>query len=187
MKWQYSLAFGFILALLLTGCITVFVPVNTPTPVPTAIVLPTLSPPTETLVPTIAPAQPAPICSVDPFAGACTDPSVGMLNKTCNKKTPYTGLGISAGATLEVLDEGMTCTDEKIWSGVHQFSCTGEQLHSYRVKVCNTSCSVPVLDTSTGRCSMGYGYSVEAGCCLPLADISEIGCVIFKVDIGGCQ
>jgi len=185
MKWRYTLAFVFILAIFLTGCITVFVPVNTPTPAPTAIVLPTLSPPTETLVPTIIPIQPAPKCSVDPFAGACTDPSVGTLNKTCNKKIPYTSVGISADATFEVLDAGMTCTDEKIWSGVHQFSCTGEPLHSYRVKVCTASCSAPPLDMIAGRCPTGYGYSSAAGCCWPIADI-EPGCVIYQVDIGAC-
>ena len=189
MKGKSLVVATLILAHLLTGCITVFVPVVTPTPppTPTAIVIPTLPPsPTATIVPSPTAIQPAPVCSVDPFAGACTDPSLSGLSKSCIAKVPYTLVGISPGSTFEILDAGMTCRDEKVRGGVQQYSCTGEQLFSYEVKVCNAACGAQPLEMDSARCDAGYGYSAAAGCCWPTSAL-EAGCVIFKVDIGGCQ
>jgi hypothetical protein len=108
-----------------------------------------------------------------------------MLNKSCNKKVPYTLVGISPGATIEVLDKGLTCKDEKVWGGVQQYSCTGEPLYSYEIKVCAAACSAPPLDLETERCPKGYGYSAAAGCCWSTTAL-EVGCVIYKVDISSC-
>jgi hypothetical protein len=185
MKRLYSLAFVFVLAGLLAGCITVFVPVNTPTPAPTAIILSTLPPPTSTSVVSPTSRPQAPVCAADPLAGACSLPTGGMLNKSCNKKVPYTFLGFSAGSTLEVTDPTLICKDEGLRGGVQQFSCTGQQLISYEIKVCNPACTAS-LETGTGQCADGYGYSAAAGCCWPLSDV-EPGCIEYKVDIGGCQ
>lgn len=189
MKGKFFLVSVLVPAYLLTGCITVFVPVITPTPppTPTAIILPTLPPPpTATIVASPTTVQPAPVCSVDPFAGVCTVPSVSGLSKSCIAKIPYTLVGITPGSTFEILDEGMTCRDEKVRGGVQQYSCTGEQLYSYEVKVCNAACAAPSLQTDSARCAEGFGYSAAAGCCWSTSAL-EAGCVIYKVDIGGCQ
>lgn len=184
MKWQFSLASLFIFAAFLTGCITVFVPVPTPTPVPTAILLPTLPSPTVVVIPTTTSPQ-APVCAVDPLAGACSLPTGGLLNKNCIKKVPYTFLGFTAGSTLEIADPALVCKDEGLRGGIQQFSCTGQELTSYNIKVCNPTCTV-MLESGTDRCEEGYGYSAQAGCCWPLSDVKP-GCIEYKVDIGGCQ
>ena len=175
----------FLPVFLLAGCITVFVPVNTLTPPPTPIPLTTLSLPTKTLSASPTSIPQAPVCSADPLAGACSVPSAGTLSKSCIKKVPYTLVGISPGSSLEILDAGMTCKDEKVRAGVQQFSCTGQQLISYDIKVCNSTCTA-ALETGTGQCAEGYGYNAAAGCCWPVSDV-EAGCIMYKVDIGGCQ
>jgi hypothetical protein len=185
MKRYFYLESIFVLSIMLTGCVTVFVPVDTPTPAPTAIILATLPPPTST--PTAAPTkvQPAPICSVSPSAGVCTAPSAAMLSKSCVKKIPYTLVALSPGSTFEVVDSGITCKDEGLRGGQQQISCTGQQLYSYTLKVCDPVCAAVPLTTDLDRCSDGYGYSAEAGCCWPTSAL-EAGCVLYKVDIGFC-
>ena len=185
MKSKYLLASVFVLACLLTGCVTVFVPVDTPTPAPTAIIVATLPPPTRTPVASPTQFQFAQTCSADPLAEVCSRPSVGILSKSCIKKVPYVLLGLTPGSTFEVVSPGMTCKDEKVHGGVQQVSCTGQQLYSYELKVCDTACSTLQLETDTDQCPHGYGYSAAAGCCWPTS-VLEAGCVIYKVDIGAC-
>lgn len=185
MKNYYYLLSVLVLSLMLTGCVTVFVPVDTPTPPPTAIILVTLPPPADT--PTALPTkvQPAPICSVDPRAAACSAPTAEELSKSCIKKVPYTLLALSPSATFEVVEKGLTCKNEGLHAGQQQVSCSGQQLYSYDLKVCDPACSAPALVTGTGQCSDGYGYSASASCCWPTSAL-EPGCVIYKVDIGAC-
>lgn len=176
-----ALFLGGIFLSALTGCITVFVPVDTPTPFPTIIPLSTASPPPAS--PTALPF--APFCAADPLAGACSEPTIAILSKSCIKKIPYTLVGISPGSTLEVLDAGMTCKDEKERGRFHQYSCSGQQLHSYRIKVCNPACTA-LLTAESGQCPPGYGFNESANCCWPLGG-ADAGCVTYKVDIGGCK
>ncbi len=170
---------------LLAGCVTVFVTVEPPTPSPTSIILSTLPPPTDPVVASPSPAPFTPACRADPLVEACSAPTAGMLSKSCIKKIPYTLVGISPGATFEILDAGMTCKDEKVRGNAHQYSCTGRQLYSYHVRVCNPDCAA-ALAADSGQCPAGNGFSESAGCCWPLP-AAEAGCVTYKVDIGGCQ
>ena len=168
----------------MAGCITVFVPVDTPTPPPTPIPLATLSlPPTASPSPTAS--QIAPVCSADPWANACSVPEAGTLSKVCIKKIPYTLLGFSPGASIEVTDPDLTCKNEGLRGGVQQYSCTGQQLISYEIKVCSSTCNV-APDIASDHCAQGYGYDAAAGCCWPVPEL-EPGCMLYKVDIGGCQ
>ena len=181
------------IACLSIGCLTVAVPVDTPVPAPkatspilpsqTSVILPSQ---TSVILPLPTLVQIAPLCTVDPLAGACPTPTVRTQSKFCVQKLPYTLLEIPPGATFESMDTGMTCKDEGLHGGVHQVSCTGQQLYSFELKVCDTTCSVPPLATGTGQCPDGYGYSAGAGCCWPTSAL-EAGCVIYKVDIGACQ
>jgi len=186
MKGNFTLVSVFVLTFMLTGCVTVFVPVDTPTPAPTAIILATNLPPTETLVPPPTSVQFAPFCSVDPLAAACSSPSVAELSKACIKKVPYTLVALPPGATFEIVGTGMTCKDEGLRAGKRNISCTGQELTSYNLKVCDPACSAALLETDTGQCPEGYGYSAAAGCCWSVPTL-KAGCVIYKVDIGGCQ
>ncbi|MBI5933340.1 MAG: hypothetical protein HY867_06495 [Chloroflexi bacterium] len=174
---------------LLTGCITVFVPVNTPTPPPTPIPLATIVISTTTEAPALpspTATHSAPVCRVDPLADVCSVPNAGTLTKnTCIKKVPYTLLGFSPGSIIEIADPNLTCKNEGLRGGVQQYSCTGQQLISYDIKVCNPTCTA-ALDTTSGLCSTGYGYDSAAGCCWPVPDL-EPGCMMYRVDIGACQ
>lgn len=185
MKKYFYRAVIFVLSILLTGCLTVFVPVDTPTPAPTAIVLATLPPPTKAVTATPTAIQPAPLCSVDPLVGACSVPSAAILSKSCVKKIPYTLVAFPPNSTFEIVEPGMTCKDEGVRGGQQNISCTGQQLYSYDLKICDPACSAPQLEADIGQCSEGYGYSAAAGCCWPTSTL-EAGCVIFKVDIGFC-
>jgi hypothetical protein len=186
MKGKLGLVSGIIFAVLLTGCVTIFVPVDTPTPPPTAIIIqPTAPPPTETLVPTPTAIQLAPLCSVDPLAIACSAPKAATLSKSCIKKVPYTLMALSPGSSFETTEAGITCRDEGLRGGQQQISCTGQELISYELKVCNTTCSIAgLLETNSNKCPDGYGFSSEAGCCWPTS--AEVGCTTYKVDIGAC-
>jgi hypothetical protein len=185
MKRNDCLVPVFIFAFVLTGCITVFVPVETPTPPPTAIILPTNpQPPTETLVPSPTVVPFAPFCSVDPLAAACSAPKVETLSKSCIKKVPYTLVALPPGTTFETVS-GLTCKDEGLRAGEQNISCTGHELISYNLKVCNPACFVASLETNTSYCPAGYGYSSAAGCCSSLSELGD-GCVVYKVDIGAC-
>jgi hypothetical protein len=187
MKRKVCLVPVLIFTFILTGCITVFVPVETPTSAPTAIILPTNPPPpTETLAPASPTVVPfAPFCSVDPLAVACSAPKVETLSKSCIKKVPYTLVALPPGTTFETVETGLTCKDEGLRAGEQNISCTGQELISYKLKVCNPACFAASLETGTDHCPDGYGYSSAAGCCSSTSDLGD-GCVVYKVDIGAC-
>lgn len=184
MKGNFTLVSVFVLTFMLTGCVTVFVPVDTPTPAPTAIILSTNPPPTETLIPSPTSVQFAPFCSVDPLVTTCSAPKVKTLGKSCNKKIPYTLVALPPDATFEIVETGLTCKDEGLRAGERNISCTGQELVSFDLKVCNPACFAASLETDTGQCPDGYGYSSAAGCCWSAS--ADTGCVTYQVDIGGC-
>jgi hypothetical protein len=188
MKHTFVLIFA--IGLLLLGCSPAVTPAPTqePAEAPTLeITEPPASPvPTSGSLPAPNLEQQAPICTVNPLEGACSAPKVTTLSKFCVSKIPYTVLGIPPSATFEPLDENLKCKDEKVWGGVRQLSCTGQQSYSYEIKVCDTTCSVTPLESGSAKCPAGYGYSEAANCCwMPSTD--ETGCTIFKLDIGACK
>lgn len=191
MKRTLFLALVFVtVSLLLSSCLTVFVPVDTPTPGPTTIELPTLAPtsslPLETAAPASTQLQSAPMCAVDPLVTSCASPTVEQRDKFCVKKYPYVLVAAPPGVTFEPATAGLKCTDEGIRGGDQIISCTGPDLLSYNLKVCNAACSVSLLDTASGKCPTGYGYAAEGGCCWPVP-ATDAGCILFKVDIGTCN
>jgi hypothetical protein len=190
MKPKLSLTAGFvIMSMSITACLSVFVPVGTPTPIPTEQTLPTILPTVETLV-TVSPApsqsQYAAMCAVDPLISYCKSPVVEQRDKFCVKKYPYVLLATNPGVTFEPVTSGLKCTDEGIRGGDQIISCTGPDLLPYDLKVCNAACNTTALDTTSGKCQSGYGYSAEAQCCWPVPT-DDSGCVIFKVEIGTCN
>ena len=177
------------LSLLLSGCLTVFVPVDTPTPGPTALEFPTLQPTSqslETALPGATQAQSAPMCAVDPLVTSCAAPNVEQRDKFCVKKYPYVLIAAPPGVTFEPASVGLKCTDEGIRGGDQIISCTGPELLSYNLKICNAACNASLLDTASGKCPTGYGYALEGGCCWPVP-AEDAGCILFKVDVGTCN
>ena len=179
-----------ILSLLTSSCLTVFVPVGTPTPGPTAIELPTLAPtaslPVEPVQPASTQLQSAPMCAVDPLVSSCAAPNVEARDKFCVKKYPYVLVAAPPGVTFEPVSAGLKCTDEGLRGGDQIISCSGDYLTSYNLKICSAACSASLLDTTSGKCPTGYGYAAEGGCCWPVP-ATDAGCILFKVDIGACN
>ncbi|MBV6396340.1 MAG: hypothetical protein HFACDABA_01938 [Anaerolineales bacterium] len=174
-------------SLLLTGCLTVFVPVETPTPTPTAqptaAGAPTMPPITAAAPPTQA--QSAPVCSVDPLVASCAAPQVEERSKYCVEKYPYVQFAVEPGVTFESLSPDMKCSDQGIRGGDQVIACTGQYLIAYDMKVCSAACSASALIVDD-RCAQGYGFSADAGCCWPLPT-DDAGCVLVKVNIGACR
>jgi len=174
-----------------------------PTPVPettatieqSSTVEPTSPPPP---TPTIAPAEPSPVQATQsqyaPFCESappsCEAPTVTMLdNKYCIKKVPYAIMSVAAGTTYESQDTDMQCVDQMHSDGTMRVSChsiTGKQLWSYQLKVCNSACSAPTLQTGTGQCPEGYGYDSFDSCCAAPVPASSDGCTMYQVDLGAC-
>lgn len=188
---KHTLVLLFAIGFLLLGCSPAATPAPTQelTEVPTIeITEPPASPvPTSGNLPAVPTSeQQAPVCTVDPLAGACSVPKVTTLSKFCVSKIPYTVLGIPPSASFESLDAELKCKDEKVWGGIRQVSCTGKELYSYEIKVCDTTCSAAPLETGSSKCPAGYGYSEAANCCWQ-PSTQEAGCTIFKLDISACK
>ena len=186
---RYAIPFALIaLSLLLVGCVSVFVPVEAPTPtLLPMIILPTNPPPVVPVIPTATTIQSAPLCTTDPLISACTPPSVEERDKACTKKIPYTFLVMPPGSTWEEIDPGLHCGDEGIRGGMQMISCTGTPLYSYDLKICNSTCSAgATLMAGTNQCPEGYGFHPAGNCCWPMP-APDAGCIVYKVDIGACQ
>jgi hypothetical protein len=65
-------------------------------------------------------------------------------------------------------------------------SCTGQQLFSFDLKVCNPqTVPTPVSQTDSGRCAQGTSFDSANQCCVPpLAE--DASCTIFQVDLRAC-
>ena len=179
-----------ILSLLLAGCLTVFVPVDTPTPAPTTILLPTSAPsvaPIQSVTPEVTQSQAAPLCAVDPLVTSCAAPKVEERAKYCFEKLPYTQFAMAPGITFEAVEPGLKCADQGIRGGEQVIACTGQNLYSYTMKVCNAACvASAALTVDAAKCAEGFGYSSSANCCWPIP-AEDAGCVLVKVDIGTCK
>lgn len=185
---KHSLVLLTIAACLMVGCLPNIKPgQESTTPAVSTLTEPAvLSTSTSASLPSPTLEQEAPLCTSNPLAGACSVPTVSVLSRFCVKKVPYTLLGIPPSATFQALDEKLKCKDESIRGDVRQVSCTGQELYTYEIKVCDVNCASAQLADGGGRCPEGYGYSAEANCCW-MPSTLEAGCVIYKVDIGACQ
>ena len=168
-------------------------------PAPTAEPAPVVEQPQEPaptpIPPTVAPAEPAepaqpqyaPFCETAPTS--CEAPTVELLdNKYCIEKVPYAIMSVPAGTTYESLDPDMACVDEMVGDSMRItcHSVTSQELWSYDLKVCNSACSAPALQTGTGQCPEGYGYDPTNMCCSQPAPANAGGCTTYRVDIGAC-
>jgi hypothetical protein len=131
--------------------------------------------------------QPAQLCAVDPLVTSCAAPKVEERAKYCFEKLPYTQFAMAPGVTFEPVDPGLKCADQGIRNGEQVIACTGQNLYSYTLKVCNAACTAAsALTVDASKCAEGYGYSSEANCCWPIPK-EDAGCTLVKVDIGTCR
>ncbi len=174
-----------VLTFTLAGCITVFVPANTPTPLPT-ILLPTNPPPIQPATPSATSPQSAPLCAADPLVSACAVPKAEERDKFCVKKVPYVLIAMSPGTKFDPADSGLICTDEGLRSGEQMASCTGKPLTTYDLKICSSACTAgATLMAGTAQCPEGYGYNSAGNCCWPMP-APDAGCILFEVNVGAC-
>jgi hypothetical protein len=155
---------------------------------------PTAAPPTTAPVepspvePTPTQPQYAPFCEVAP--SGCEAPTVTMLdNKYCVEKVPYAIMSVPAGTTYKSEEMDFQCRDQMHSDGTMRVTChsvTGKQLWSFELQVCNSACSVPVLQMGTGQCPEGYGYDEANMCCAAPPPASSDGCTVYQVDLGAC-
>lgn len=169
-----------------------FVPAPpTATAKPTVTISPTRQLPTATRTPTADATSTFTAISFAPFCPVEVIPSdappvVKETNKTCTKKNPYTTIAIPQGSTFEILAQGFACADAGIVNGKLLIACTGKQLFSFYLKVCNPSLSTPASTANTGQCPQGANYDTANQCCVDLS-AKEAACTIFKVDLRACS
>ena len=127
----------------------------------------------------------APICPAE-VVPPVSKPAVRETNKSCIEKKPYTTLSLPEDATFESLREGFTCIEEAVIEGRMLISCTGLELYSFDLKVCNPQpVPTPVSPEDAGRCAEGTNFNAANQCCAapPPEDAS---CTIFQVDLRDC-
>jgi hypothetical protein len=159
-----------------------------------AIEEPTVQPPTVAPVepslvePTPSQPQFAPFC--DTASSGCEAPVVTMLdNSYCVEKVPYAIMSVPAGTTYESEELDFQCRDQMHSDGTMRVTChsvTRKQLQSFELRLCNSACKVPALQTGTGQCPEGYGYDPANTCCAAPPPASNDGCTVYKVDLGAC-
>jgi len=155
---------------------------------PTQIEGPTqvTSPTSEAPVLVTAPSQPqlAPFCQ--DAATTCDAPVANVRDKFCSNKVPYTLMAFPEGTSFEVITPGFTCSDEGLRDGNQMVSCSGPELYSFDLKVCNTACNSIGTDSADGQCPEGYGYDSAQQCCAAVP-APDSGCIVLKVDLRDCS
>jgi len=128
--------------------------------------------------------MPAPICPAQ-IIPTVVQPEVRETNKTCIRKVPYTTIAIPKGAVFESLREGFSCIVEGETDSNILISCTGRQLYSFDLKVCNAqTIPTPASLADAGRCA-GGAFDAAYQCCVPSPQ-ADAGCTIFRVDLRAC-
>jgi hypothetical protein len=154
-------------------------------------VQPTVPPPPPEPAQTEAPAatepQYAPFCA-DGGTAACSAPQVDVRDQFCTEKVPYTLLGMPVGTTYEVLTDGFSCgSDYVLTDGVTNIvTCTGPELQSFQLKVCDPSCVGTDSSMGMGLCPDGYTYDPNQQCCNQAQPSGQNGCVEMTIDINAC-
>jgi hypothetical protein len=123
----------------------------------------------------------APFCQPDTLQIAA--PAVRETAKDCIKKHPFTTVSIPLAATFESLSPDMRCTIAKTQDKDVLVTCTGQELFSYQLKICNPK---PVITVSgAGQCPEGADYVQVNQCCVRPA-AADAGCTTFQIDLKSC-
>jgi len=124
------------------------------------------------------------------FAPMCRPPAEPPLlsmivetNRTCTSGVPYTTYMIPKGTTYEVPDAEFKCSPAGEKDGNDLIVCTGTELFSFDLKLCNQDL-IPSLEIGSDRCEPGAGYDELNQCCI--SDPKEAACVIFRAETTGC-
>jgi len=110
---------------------------------------------------------------------------VQQTNKVCVTHQPYTTLLVPKGSTYQVIDEGFKCSPAGTKNENDLVVCTGKQLETFEVQVCNPTINLPQLVAGSDQCQAGAGYDATNQCCV--ANPQEAACITFKATTTGCQ
>jgi len=151
----------------------------------------TTAPPTEPSIPP-ASALPTEIAATEvQFAPACqpgapiATPVVTENDRSCIKKVPFTIVGIPVGATFESLNAEFKCTAQTVQDNRQLLACTGKELFSFDLKVCDTPAAT-ASSPATGQCPPDASFDAARQCCAP-PPAPDAGCTIFKVNLRSCS
>ena len=189
------MAIGLLVAVFASACGTPATTQQAPPPpaqsVDTAVPPPAAEAPTAT---TAAQQAFAPACQ---GSSSCSAPDVTdtAANTTyCVKKVPWQNILAPAGTTFEPVPKDtdpkffpLICQDAgTVVDGKEVFSCRGQELWTYDLKVTSPSCGGAAnLQTGTTNCAEGQGYDAANNCCSAV-DASGGGSVMIKVNLGAC-
>lgn len=150
-------------------------------------VVPTEPAPVEVIVPSpTTGVQYAPFCPAGNVPAQCQAPVGETIGKFCTKKIPYTLVTVPPETTFEVLTPGLKCENSGVRSGSLMLTCTGKELFSFDLKLCNPACGSTTSGLDTGQCPQGFSYDASQQCCASAPPAGDLGCVQYKVDIGAC-
>lgn len=124
--------------LLVSACAAAAQPTQAPAPVipATQVILPT-DIPTQVPPPVVVPATDVPAI-VEPPVVVPLEPIVATENdRFCEKKIPYTQIGMPETSTYRMLTEGFTCSEGGIQNGQHLITCTGPMYKLFQIEVCD--------------------------------------------------
>jgi hypothetical protein len=153
-------------------------------------------PPAEVVQPTqeSAPAQAfAPACQATASCTPLTLTDKPAYETYCVRKVPYQNFLVPPGTIFEPLPKAgdpefypLQCADSgTTQDGLSFYSCFGQELWTYDLKVTNPACAGSTLQAGTTQCEAGLGYDAANNCCAPMAG-GDAGSVIIKVNMGGC-
>jgi serine/threonine-protein kinase len=152
-------------------------------PTATALATEAAAPTTAVTEAAMAPAIP-PACGAEVVSAIAT-PVVTMRDKICTEKVAYTLLSIPRGATYEPQKPGYRCIDVQDVSGERWIQCSGPDLTSFNLKVCNPAPTAAA--TLAGQtCGEGSVFNSASQCCAP-APAADAGCMLFPVDLKSCS
>lgn len=110
---------------------------------------------------------------------------VKETNKICVNRLPYTTYAIPKGTTFEVLDNEFKCEPAGENSGNDLIICTGKELFTFDLKLCNEEINLPKLVAGSNQCSADAGYDETNQCCV--VDPKEAACITIKASTTGCN
>ena len=107
----------------------------------------------------------------------CTPPTGEERDRFCTKKVPFTLIAMPEGAIYELLTPGFRCTEGGVHQGMHLITCTGPELHSFELKICNPACVASGSLPSQIECPQGYIYDSNRQCCAGGLQFDQAGCI----------
>lgn len=114
-----------------------------------------------------------------PSASACELPELGVQRNYCEGRVGFATITIPDGASYRITTPGYRCSDAVV-NGERLVTCSGPDLSSGKLSVCNDSCSSAPSETGAPvECDPGYGLDSSGGVCTydPVAlDPTTSGC-----------